>query len=90
MPATVTIDGIPATVEKLPSGCIRVSHRQAQINPMNGLDTGAAVVYEIHQCQRHQHQFFNALLPPAEQAMPLDPPRPWWSLGAGERATLKE
>jgi len=89
----VNLEGIACTIEKLPSGIIRVVHPQPQINAMHGLDTGGAHSFDVYPCQRHQYDFWNGQLPPQERAMPPGAAmqeRPWWSSGAGERATLRE
>lgn len=93
MPTQVNYEGIACTIEKMPSGIIRVVHPQPQMNAMHGPDTCGAYSFDVHPCQRHQYDFWNGQLPPVERAALPNPPieeRPWWSSGAGERATLRE
>lgn len=92
MATTVSIDGISHSIEKLATGVIRVSHPVPQLNPMHGPATGGECWYDVHPCQRHQYEFWNAQLPVQEQAIPegMAEARPWWSLPAGERANLRE
>lgn len=79
-------------IERLPSGTIRVAHVSPQINAMHGPGTGGRVWYDVYPCQQKQYEWLNSQLPEQERAAePYDPAkRPWWSLGAGERASLKE
>ena len=93
MPAKITLQGAPCTIEKLSNGNIRVVQGPWQFNAMVGPETDGQVWYEVHPCQRQQYDVLNTQRPAQEQAMPAgyDPDaRPWWSLGAGERAGLRD
>lgn len=86
MPASVEVDGVECRVERLADGSIRISHEHPQSNPMQGLGTDYPHVYQVHPCQRHQFEFWNRQLPPAERAA-IEPvkesDRPWWSSASG-------
>lgn len=89
----VIIEGVASTIEKLPNGLIRVRQPWPQINAMHGSETGGEHSYDVHPCQHHQYEFLNGQLPPSDRLSAQDltaVPRPWWSLGAGERAGLRE
>ena len=93
MPTIVKVDGAECTIESLPNGLIRVSHRGQQMNPLHGPDTCGECSYLVHPCQRNQYEFWMSQFPPQERlALEGRPPaeRPWWSSGAGERANLRE
>jgi len=93
MPATAVIDSIECHLEKLADGRIKVSYASPAVNAMQGANTGGTVMYLVHPCQRNQYHSLNVKLPPEEQATPANvdlEARPWWSLSAGERASLRE
>jgi hypothetical protein len=97
MPATVKVDGCQWRIEKVagPESAIRVQHGGGQHSPMHGPGTSGEHEFLVYPCQRHQYEFLNSQLPPAERAniAPEQQPageRPWWSFGAGERASLRE
>ena len=93
MATRVSIDGVKCTIEKLADGFIKVEYASPQFNSMHGPGTNGSCSYLVHPCQRHQYEALNAHLPPQERTavVQLGPDeRPWWSLGAGERANLKE
>ena len=93
MPAKIILQGEPCTIEKLGNGNIRVTQGGWQFNPLIGPGTQGEVWYEVHPCQRQQYDVLNTQLPAQEQEMPpgfnVDD-KPWWSLGAGERAGLRD
>jgi hypothetical protein len=95
MPTTVNIDGVSCTIQKLPDQTIQVSFAGAQFNSMHGPDTDGNCSYRVHPCQRNQYEFLNAQLNPAERETlsakeGAAPERPWWSMGTGERAGVRE
>ncbi|MCI0363260.1 MAG: hypothetical protein L0Y44_10510 [Phycisphaerales bacterium] len=95
MAAEVPIDGVRCKVEKLPgaAGAIRVSHPGPQCNALTGPGTEGEHSYLVYPCQRHQYEFWNAQLAPEERGPAQEQTaeqRPWWSFGAGERASLRE
>jgi hypothetical protein len=93
MATQVTLDGVTCSIQKLPDGLIKVEHASTQFNALHGAGTGGQVSFVVHPCQRHQYEVLNGHLPPQERTavVQLGPgERPWWSLGAGERANLKE
>jgi hypothetical protein len=85
---TVTIDGVAYTIEKLPSGNIRVTHPSGQVNPMQGPGTDGVHSFEVHPCQSSWYARWNDHLPPAERG-PAGPGRdgekPWWSSKSWDR-----
>ncbi len=92
MPITTDIDGIHCTLEKLPDGCIRVTHEGPAINAMHGPATDGDFSYLVHPFQRNQFEHLNNLLPAAERGVPAPASeiRPWWSYLAGKKAVEKD
>ena len=77
-----TIDGVRCTLEKLPDGCIRVTHESQQLNAMQGRATAGEVMYLVHPAQRNQYEFINGLLPTEQRGGPEGEgadAKPWWS-----------
>ena len=95
MPSKVRVDEYEWTIQLMPGGVIRVQHGGGQHNAMHGPGTSGEHEFLVYPCQRHQYEFLNSQLPPAERAAAIaadQPPaeRPWWSFGAGERAGLRD
>ena len=91
MPTQATIDGVQCTLEKLPDGCIRVTHESQQVNAMQGRGTAGEVMYLVHPAQRNQYEFFNSLLPADDRGGGGADPKPWWSYtGAAKEKREKD
>jgi hypothetical protein len=92
MPATIQLHGSVCTIEKLPTGNIRVTGPSPQ-TLLHGAATAGEIMYEVHPCQQRQYEELDAQLPAAERGTPAGckpGQKPWWSLSAGERAGLRE
>ena len=86
MATTVTIDRVTYTLEKLPSGNIRVTHAGGQLHPMQGPGTDDLVTFEVHPVQTRWYAYWHALLEAPEQGETGpgaegegEDAIPWWS-----------